>query len=199
MIVTVRPATEFDAARIAAVYEPYVLNSPATFELDPPGGDDMRRRIIETMVHYPWLIAESNDGSIVGYTYASQHHVRMAYQWSVDVSIYIDERYHRRGVGTVLYKPLLEILSFQGYCTAYAGITLPNEGSVKLHESVGFKKVGVFQDTGYKLGAWRDVGWWDLQLRAYDLSPKEPVPFNHIAASPLILSMMEPKFTLKQR
>jgi phosphinothricin acetyltransferase len=189
----VRLATEYDAAQIQAIYEPYVASTPISFELDPPDASDMRRRIVETLVQYPWLVCESPEGAILGYAYGSQHRVRVAYQWSVDVSIYIGEQYHRMGAGSALYKSLLALLTMQGYCTAYAGITLPNDASVRLHESVGFTKVGVFKDTGYKLGEWLDVGWWELQLRSYDRSPKPPVPFASIALSGPVRQLLEGK------
>jgi L-amino acid N-acyltransferase YncA len=186
----VRLATEFDAPQIQNIYEPYVIETPATFELDAPDVSDIRRRVIETLVHYPWLVCEDSDGAILGYAYGSQHRVRSAYQWSADVSVYVDRRYHGLGVGKSLYKGLLGILALQGYCTAYAGITLPNPSSVRLHEGLGFTKVGVFKDTGFKLGEWRDVGWWELQLRQYDINPKTPVPFTAIAQSRKVLELL---------
>ena len=170
----VRLATEYDAAQIQAIYEPYVASTPISFELDPPDASDMRRRIVETLVQYPWLVCESPEGAILGYAYGSQHRVRVAYQWSVDVSIYIGEQYHRMGAGSALYKSLLALLTMQGYCTAYAGITLPNDASVRLHESVCFTKVGVFKDTGYKLGEWLDVGWWELSLQTREIPVDSP-------------------------
>jgi phosphinothricin acetyltransferase len=180
---SVRVATEYDAAQIQAIYEPYVLSTPISFELDPPDVSDMRRRIVETTVHYPWLLCENSEGAILGYAYASQHHVRAAYQWSVDISIYVEEAYHRMGVGSALSKGLLEILALQGFCTACSCITMPNDPSIALHESLGFTKVGIFRDSGYKLGNWLDVGWWELQLRNYDNTPKVPAPFASMASS----------------
>ena len=96
---------------------------------------------------------------------ASSHRTRAAYQWSVDVSVYVHERARRRGVGRALYGALFGILRQQGFYSAYAGIALPNPASVRLHESMGFQPVGVYRSVGYKLGAWRDVGWWHLALR----------------------------------
>jgi phosphinothricin acetyltransferase len=102
---------------------------------------------------------------VVGYAYASKHHERAAYQWSLDVSAYIDDRYRRQGIGRALYTSLFALLRLQGYYAAHAGITLPNAGSVGLHEALGFRPVGVYRSVGYKLGAWHDVGWWQLTLR----------------------------------
>ncbi len=190
---TVRLATEFDAPDIQRIYEPYVTDTPVTFEVAAPDVSDIRRRLIETLIHYPWLVCENSDGAVLGYAYASQHRVRMAYQWSADVAVYVDPFYHRLGVGSAMYRVLLSILTLQGYCTAYAGITLPNESSVRLHESLGFTKIGVFHDTGYKLGEWRDVGWWELQVRTYDLTPQPPIPFARIAGTLDVQHLLETK------
>jgi phosphinothricin acetyltransferase len=87
------------------------------------------QRIRKTLAQYPWLV-EERDGAVVGYAYAGQHRVRAAYQWAVDVAVYIDERHRRTGVGRALYTSLFGMLVKQGYYNAYAGITLPNPGSV---------------------------------------------------------------------
>ena len=110
---------------------------------------------------------------MIGYAYGSPHGTRASYRWSVNVAVYIDSRWHRQGLGRTLYASLLKALSHQGYVMAYAGITLPNENSVGLHESVGFKPVGVYEAAGFKLGAWRDVGWWQRPLT--DALPSTPV------------------------
>ena len=102
---------------------------------------------------------------MLGYAYASRHRERAAYQWSVDVSVYVRADAHRRGIGRALYTALLRIVTAQGFYGAYAGITLPNASSVGLHEAMGFRAVGVYRAVGYKLGAWHDVGWWDLDAR----------------------------------
>ena len=99
---------------------------------------------------------------MVGYAYAGRHRSREAYQWSVEVSVYVAENQHRRGVGRALYTSLVECLRLQGFFHAYAGITLPNPASVGLHESLGFQPVGVYKDVGYKLGQWHTVGWLEL-------------------------------------
>ena len=123
------------------------------------------RRIIETAASYPGLVCEIG-GHVVGYAYAAQHQVRAAYQWSVDTSVYVSKQYWRFGIGRGLYASLFRILAAQGFFNAYAGIVLPNPASVALHESVGFKPIGVYQRVGYKFGAWHDVGWWQLILNA---------------------------------
>ena len=141
----------------------------------------MRRRIEEMLPHYPWLVYE-RDGVVAGYAYATKHRVRAAYQWSVDTAVYVDEAHHRSGIGRGLYASLFAILAAQGFFNAYAGITLPNAGSVGLHEAVGFEPVGVYRKVGYKLGAWHDVGWWQLALRARAEDPDAPAPLADVQA-----------------
>jgi phosphinothricin acetyltransferase len=134
----------------------------------------MADRLAATLPRYPWIVCEW-EGRIAGYAYATKHRERKAYQWSVDTSAYVDPEFWRRGIGRGLYRSLFEILSAQGFTNAYAGIALPNPGSVGLHESVGFRPVGVYRSVGYKLGGWHDVGWWQLGLRNHEPSPSEPV------------------------
>ena len=112
--------------------------------------------------------------TVLGYAYASRHRDRAAYQWSIDVSVYVRADAHRRGIGRALYAALLRIVTAQGFYRAYAGITLPNASSVGLHEAMGFRPVGVYRAVGYKLGAWHDVGWWDLALAAAGPAPPPP-------------------------
>lgn len=170
----IRLATPDDAAAVAAIYGPYVADTAISFEVTPPSVDEMRTRITTLLARFPWLVFEDN-GEIVGYAYASPHHVRAAYQWSVDVAIYVDGTRHRRGVGRKLYDALFPQLVALGYVNAYAGITLPNERSVGLHEALGFTPVGVYRNVGFKMGQWRDVGWWHRPLQALPEAPLPPV------------------------
>jgi L-amino acid N-acyltransferase YncA len=121
--------------------------------------------------------------------------VRSAYRWSVDTSVYVDESFRQGGVGRGLYASLFAILAAQGYFNAYAGIALPNAASVGLHEAVGFRKIGVYQRVGYKFGEWRDVGWWQLELKAHEQSPAEPLVVEAVRARPgwdALLALGEP-------
>jgi phosphinothricin acetyltransferase len=171
---TIRLAVERDAAAVAGLYRPYVESTPISFETEPPDEHEMRRRIRETLPDYPWLLYES-DGRIVGSAYATKHRVRAAYRWSVDTAIYVAPTHHRSGIGRRLYASLFAILAAQGFVNAYAGITLPNPPSVGLHEAVGFTPVGVYRKVGFKLGAWHDVGWWELALRERVAEPRPPL------------------------
>jgi L-amino acid N-acyltransferase YncA len=170
---SIRLATERDAGQVAAIYAPNVTDTIISFELEPPSADEMRRRIEVTLERYPWLVCERR-GRVLGYAYAGAHGSRAAYRWSVDVSVYVHEEARRTGVGRALYASLIAALSLQGFYNAYAGATLPNPASVGLHESVGFRAVGVYRGVGYKLGAWHDVGWWHLSLRKRVADPDPP-------------------------
>lgn len=168
----VRAATAADAAAIQCIYAPAVSESAASFEQTPPDAAEMARRM-QARPHLPWLVAEV-DGSVAGYAYASAHRQRAAYRWSAECSIFVDRTHQRRGVGRVLYTRLLDEVRGIGYVSLYAGIVLPNSASVALHESVGFEPVGVYRNAGYKAGAWRDVGWWQLTLTDPPARPAEP-------------------------
>jgi phosphinothricin acetyltransferase len=139
----------------------------------------MSQRIERIMAQHPWLIAEI-DGQVAGYVYASQHRERAAYRWMVDVAVYISPAYRRRNLGKALYTALFEVLRAQGYFKAFAGITLPNAASVRLHESVGFRPIAVYEGVGFKLGQWLDVGWWQLDLQPEIDNPLEPRPLAEV-------------------
>lgn len=175
----VRLARETDAEAVQAIYAPEVIETPITFEIEPPSVDEMRQRIRETMRMHPWLVYDRG-GTAVGYAYATTHRSRAAYRWSVDVSVYIHRQARGIGIGRALYTELLRLLRRQGFANAYAGITLPNAGSIALHESMGFRPVGVYRGVGFKLGAWHDVGWWDLALQPRAASPAEPRPLRDL-------------------
>ena len=172
----VRHARPDDAARCAAIYLPHVRDGVASLEDRPPSPDEMALRMAEVSATHPWLVAE-RDGEVAGYAYATRHHVRPGYRWATDVSVYVDSEHRRAGVGRNLYRVLFELLREQGLYVACAGITLPNEASVGLHERLGFQPVGVYRGVSWKAGHWHDVGWWQLQLLPpTDGRPPEPRP-----------------------
>ncbi len=165
-----------DAAGCAAIYAPYVRDTVISLEEQSPDADEVARRIERISRTHPWLVAEE-DGEVCGFAYGSLHRERAAYRWATDVTVYVDPTYHRRGLGRALYTALFELLRRQGFHVACAGVTLPNEASVGLHESLGFLPVGVYRRIGFKFGAWWDVGWWQLDLlRAGPDPPREPEP-----------------------
>ncbi len=169
----IREATLADAAPIQAIYAAIVRDTVISFEIDPPTVSEMEARMQAVQQRFPWLVCEV-DGVVVGYVYASPHHERAAYQWSVNVSVYIHPDHHRRGIGRALYTSLFALLRLQGIYNAYAGITLPNPGSVGIHEAMGFEPVGIYRHVGYKFGAWHDVGWWSLDLQTPVPQPSPP-------------------------
>jgi phosphinothricin acetyltransferase len=163
-----------DAAACAVIYAPYVEDGPTSFEEEAPTAGEMTARIEEMAATHPWLVAEEA-GEVVGFAYACRHRSRPAYRWAVDVSVYVAAGHQRYGPGRRLYAQLLDELRERGFRVACAGITLPNEASVALHESFGFEPVGVYRGIGWKAGAWRDVGWWQLELApAAEGPPAEP-------------------------
>jgi len=166
---------ECDAQACAAIYAPYVLDSPVSFEEQALDAVAVAQRMGTVTATHPWLVAE-RDGGVVGFAYGSPHRERAAYRWAADVSVYVDGGAQRQGVGRALYAELFERLRAQRLRVACAGITLPNAASVALHESLGFERVGVYRAIGWKAGAWRDVGWWRLQLLPPVPDPPEPLP-----------------------
>ncbi len=165
-----------DAATCAAIYAPNVNTSAISFEERPPDAAEMEARIERYSQTHPWLVAEEG-GGVIGYAYACPHRERAAYRWAADVSVYIAAAEHRRGHGRRLYEELFERLRRQRFQVAIAGITLPNPASVGLHERLGFVPIGVYRRIGWKLDAWRDVGWYQLELApAVDNPPPEPLP-----------------------
>ena len=170
--ISLRLADKRDAEGALEIYTPYILNTPITFETKVPTLSAMAYRIGQVIQVAPWLVCENTEG-ICGFAYAAPHRVRTAYRWSREVSVYVKESYQRQGLARALYAAILEIIMFQGYTNALAGITLPNPGSVAFHESFGFNSVGVYHSVGFKFGEWHDVGWWELNLNPTGAKPGE--------------------------
>jgi L-amino acid N-acyltransferase YncA len=165
-----------DAAPCAAIYAPYVAETAISFEERAPDAAELRRRIESYAATHAWLVAEA-DGEVVGYAYACPFNERPVYRWSTGVSVYVAGGQRGRGIGRALYTELFERLRRRGFRMACAGITLPNEASVGLHEHLGFERVGVYREIGWKQGRWWDVGWWQLELApAGEGAPTEPRP-----------------------
>jgi L-amino acid N-acyltransferase YncA len=176
-----RLSTPDDAAAILEIYAPNITDSAISFEYEVPSTEEMRSRIATTLTSTPWLVCEQS-GAIVGYAYASKHHGRAAYQWSADASIYVSAAARRLGVGRALYTALFALTRLQGFRAIHAGITVPNAASVAFHEAFGFKPVGVYPKVGYKRGAWRSVGWWQLELASRDGAPERVTPWPTLLA-----------------
>jgi L-amino acid N-acyltransferase YncA len=182
MAIIIREANRTDGAAILDIYGPVVANTAISFEVDIPTVEEIADRIKQTTRNYPWLVLEL-DQQIAGYAYAGQHRERAAYRWSVDVSVYVHEAHRQKGVGKALYTSLFAALKLLGYVNMFAGIALPNPGSVGLHESMGFEPVGVYRSVGYKLGAWWDVGWWQRGLCPHVDQPEPPRTVDAVRGS----------------
>lgn len=170
----VRMAVREDAMEVLEIYKPSVLTTAFSFETAVPTLHQFQTRIENCLQKYPWIVCTVNQ-QVVGYVYASKHREREAYQWSCECSVYIRDSFKGKGIATELYAVLFEILKIQGIRNVYAGITLPNDASVKLHEKCGFKHFANYDNIGYKFNSWKTVGWWKLQLNDYDLNPPPPI------------------------
>jgi L-amino acid N-acyltransferase YncA len=161
----IRFANEEDCQRILEIYAPYILDSAISFETEVPTLEDFKTRFQEITAKYPWIVFEE-DNQIIGYAYASSHRSRCAYGWSCEVTVYIDEKHHKRGIGTQLYEALFPILKAQGFYNLFAGVTQPNEGSNTIHKRLGFQEIGTYRNIGYKFGKWHDVSWYQLEVNS---------------------------------
>lgn len=173
----IRLAKPTDAAGILAIYAPYIQATSITFEIEVPSIEEFEKRISHYLVNWPWLVDET-DGEITGYAYASGYRERTAYQWSVECSVYVHDNHLRSGIARKLYTTLFAILKTQGFTTVYAVINLPNDRSVAFHESMGFRYFATYEKVGFKLGQWKNVGWWQLQLNEFSRDPKAPIKFS---------------------
>lgn len=171
----IRFAKETDAKALLSIYQHYI-DTEITFEYELPSEQEFQKRIRAVSEEYPYLVYEKN-GEILGYAYAHRHLERAAYQWNVELTVYLHPDAVSRGIGRKLYEELLGILKEQGICNAYSLVTRPNEKSEKLHEAMGFTRLGVLKNTGYKNGKWRDVSWYEKQLNPYT---ENPSPFIKI-------------------
>ena len=178
----IRPATVSDAASILEIYTPYILNTAFTFETDVPALQDFEHRINTYQENWPWLVYE-DEGGIAGYAYGTKHRERAAYQWCVESSVYLNEKYQQKGIAKKLYDTLFEILKYPGCRNVYAGITLPNDKSISFHKKFGFTCLADYENIGYKLERWNTVSWWQLQLNAYSNNPAAPIKFPEVPIS----------------
>lgn len=183
-MLVLRLATSADAAGILNIYAPYIENTSFTFETDTPSVEEFARRIETYLLTWPWLVCEI-DGRIAGYAYATRHRERTAYQWCTESSIYIHNDFLQKGIACALYTALFDILKRQGFRNVYAVINLPNDRSVAFHESCGFTHFATYEKVGYKLGKWKNVGWWRLSMNKYGDEPTAPVKFSEMDKSVL--------------
>lgn len=186
--VTIRPATPADAEELLSIYAPYVEHTAITFEYEVPSVEEFRERILHTLQHYPYLVAEKTiTNSIVGYVYAGPLHVRAAYAWSVETSIYVKEGEKNSGIGKILYTALEKALAAQNMTNLNACIASPlvddeylNHNSIQFHEHLGYSMVGEFHKCAYKFGRWYNMVWMEKMIADHSDRPADVIPFGQI-------------------
>jgi phosphinothricin acetyltransferase len=159
----IRNVIDQDAKQIASVYNYYVNESINTFETIPIDETEMLSRIRSIKENYPFIVFEK-DKRIIAYAYAARWKTRQAYDLTVESSVYVDAAYHGKGIATSLYKILLDQLKKKGFHSVLAGISMPNDTSIHLHEKLGFVYSGTLKEVGLKFGKWIDVAYWNLLL-----------------------------------
>ena len=180
---TVRLATPDDGAACAGIYGPYVAETSISFELTPPTPDEMAARIAKVTAHWPWVVVEV-DGVVRAYAYGTRHRERPAYDWTTESTVYVDRDFRARGLGRIAMRSLIAVLRLQGFHLVVAGITAPNPGSFRLHESLGFERIGEFEAIGWKFDGWHGVEFWGLELGARDPVPDPVTPITELAGTP---------------
>lgn len=178
-MVTIRIATPADAPALAAIYKPYVETTDITFEYAAPSDAEFAARIAHTLERYPYLIAEEG-GIALGYAYAGAFKSRPAYDWAVEVTVYVKMGFSGHGAGTLLYTELERCLSMQNIINLNACITYPNEKSEAFHRKLGYKTIAHFTKCGYKSGAWKDMIWMEKFLCAHPAAPAAVIPFPEV-------------------
>ena len=162
----IRVVQRGDARTLAQIYNHYILHTDVTFEEQPLNDAQMQARVDEVLGNdLPWLVMEDDAGAVVGYSYANKWGKRVGYRYSVESSIYLAHDCTGKGLGRKLYQALFDALAKTPTHLVLAGITLPNEASVRLQEAFGMKKVAHFNEVGFRHGRWLDVGYWQKTLK----------------------------------
>ncbi len=185
MEIKIRIAKKEDAASLLEIYSYYVKNTAVSFEYELPSLEDFQKRITTTLQNYPYLLAEV-DGSIAGYCYAGRLAVRAAFDWSAETSIYISSRYHRLGLGKLLYQKLEALLAAQNVTNLYARIAEPQSesdahltnDSQHFHAAVGYKLVGRLTSSGYKFNTWYNLIYMEKVIAPHAQLQKAFIPFS---------------------
>jgi L-amino acid N-acyltransferase YncA len=160
---TIRPARDEDFAAIASITNHYIETTTIHFASEPVRDDDLRAHWQTTRARHPFLVVEEA-GHVVAYAKSSTWRERAAYSWTAETGLYVMHDARGRGLGKPLYRALLDELAKRGFRSAVAGIALPNDASIALHRALGFERVGVFRDAGWKMDAWHDVEWWQKRF-----------------------------------
>lgn len=158
----IRPVADDDFVAIASITNHYIMTTPNHFAYEPIAAEYLRD-LWRADERHPWFVASDRQG-VVGYAKSGVWRERMAYSWTAEVGVYLSPHACGRGLGSGLYDALLDELARRGFRSAIAGITLPNEASIALHEKHGFERVGVFRDAGWKFDGWRSVEFWQKRF-----------------------------------
>lgn len=172
-----------DVPALLGIYAQYI-NTPITFECTLPSEAEYAQRMQSILPCYPYLVC-GEEGCIAGYAYAHRQKERAAYQWNAELSVYLDPAHTSKGMGKALYSVLIKLLALQGIKTVYGVVTVPNQKSEQLHESMGFTRLGTCHSTGYKLGTWHDVAWFEKQIAPYDVKPEAIIPIQQVPQADL--------------
>jgi phosphinothricin acetyltransferase len=175
----IRAATEGDIPAMLEIYRPYVEHTTYSFEYTLPSREEFTRRFREHTRQFPWLVWEQ-DGRVLGYAYAGSPWERAAYRWCAEISIYLHESVHGRGIGRALYGWIEDCLQSQGYRLVYALITSENTGSVAFHQQLGYHLRANFENCGYKFGRWLGVLWLEKQLSPLGDPEGFPKPWREV-------------------
>ena len=175
-----RLARPEDAADILRVYQPFITDTAISFEYEVPSAAEFAERIKSIAAEYPYLVYE-REGKIEGYAYAHRYLERAAYQWDVEVTVYLSAAVRGAGIGAQLYAAMEKLLQRQGIINLYACITATNTASISFHAKNGYKMVGTFHKSGFKLDEWQDVVWMEKCVGCYSGSPTPPVKFTELA------------------
>ena len=171
---TLRPYSPADCPQILEIYRPFIETSGITFETEVPSLEQFQQRLDDIAQAYPFLVIEE-EGKIIAYAYACRHRERAAYRWIVETSVYVHHEHYHQGLGQKIYAKLFETLRERNFMWAFAGITLPNPSSMKLHLQFGFEPLALYEQAGWKLGEWHDVHWLKLALNPPTYPPVEPI------------------------
>ena len=170
---TTRPAMLSDLPRLAEIYNHYILNTPITFNTQPftvetftpwfeEHSDGKRHRLVVA-------VEECGQRRVIGYAGTGRFRPKEAYETTVETTIYCNPECRQRGVGTLLYRALFELIAGEDINRIVAGVTLPNPASFALHQRFGFRHVGTFTENGRKFGKYWDVAWFERPLKLQDV------------------------------
>ncbi|WNJ18884.1 N-acetyltransferase family protein [Pontibacter sp. G13] len=179
-MISIRLAHREDVSEMLAIYRPIVLETHISFEYEVPSERDFAERVDRTLEKYPWLVLKDGN-NLMGYAYASALRGRIAYQWTVETSVYVHPGYRKKGVAVCLYESLLACLREMGYLRAFAIVCLPNDPSVEFHRRMEFRQSGTFPNVGYKFGQWWDTTLWERWIQPPDSTPG---PLKHWSEIP---------------